>query len=50
MPRTPAAHSAEQRWKVGADLRLVETLTSSVTTSWGVDWDETYIVCGALRR
>ena len=29
--------------KIGNNLEHLQTLTSSVTTSWGVDWDEVLI-------
>lgn len=51
MPVTAAASLLlVQRLQLGSDLQFVETLQSSVTTSWGVDWDETYIARDIMQN
>src|SRR5271166_4171013 len=35
---------------VGKNLRFTRTLTSAVTTAWGVDWDEVYIARDLMQN
>ena len=36
--------------KIGHNLEHLQTLTSSVTTSWGVDWDEVLIARDIMQN
>jgi len=35
---------------IGKNLRFTKTLTSAVTTAWGVDWDEVYIARDLMQN
>ena len=35
---------------LGSQPKLLKTLTSSVTTAWGVDWDEVYIARDLMQN
>lgn len=49
MPREPD-HSVLQKWGVTAQLTHTRTLTSSVTTAWGVSWDEVLITRDLMQN
>ena len=49
MRRNPVPPSLEQL-RVGKNLRHVKTLTSAITTAWGVNWDEVYIARDLMQN
>lgn len=38
------------KWSINARLQHVRTLTSAVTTAWGVNWDEVYIARDLMQN
>jgi hypothetical protein len=38
------------RWEIRTQLRHERTLTSAVTTAWGVNWDELYIARDLMQN
>jgi hypothetical protein len=41
---------ALRKWSIDARLQYVRTLTSAVTTAWGVNWDEVYIARDLMQN
>ena len=39
-----------KKWGIGQDVEPVKTMTSSVTTAWGVDWDEESIARDLMQN